>query len=145
MTTHEHVTIIGQPATEATETVLAYHRAIDTGHATDAISLFTDDAVFQAKGTELLGRDAIRVFMTDREAQAERHTVHVVANLVVRRAQDDEVELSALVLLHVRQPDGGYALERVLDTTHVVTRDLSGWKIHRRLSRPLHDAAPTFG
>lgn len=145
MSMQEQGAVIGQSAAAATETVLAYHRAIDTGHATDAISLFTEGAVFQAKGTELVGREAISGFMTDREAQVERHTVHVVANLMVLRAQDDRVELGALVLLHVRQADGRYELERVLDTTHIVTRDVGGWKIDRRLSRPLHDAPPTAG
>jgi len=85
MRMQEQVAVVSQSAAAATETVLAYHRAIDTGHATDAISLFTEDAVFQARGTELVGRDAISGFMTDREAQVGRHTVHVVANVVVRR------------------------------------------------------------
>lgn len=55
------------------------------------------------------------------------------------------MELGALILLHVRQTDGSYELERVLDTTHVVTREVGGWKIHRRLSSPLHDAPPASG
>lgn len=128
-------------ARAAQEVVLAYHRAIDTGRATAGIELFTDDAIFQAKGIELVGRDAIGGFLADRESQTDRHTVHVVANVSVVRAERDEIELSALVLLHVRHADGRYVLERVLDTTHVVTRGPSGWQVHRRLSRPLH-AAP---
>jgi ketosteroid isomerase-like protein len=125
----------------AQEVVLAYHRAIDTGRATAGVELFTDDATFQAKGIELVGREAIGGFLADRESQTDRHTVHVVANVSVVRAESDEIELSALVLLHVRHADGRYVLERVLDTTHVLTRGPSGWQIHRRFSRPLH-AAP---
>lgn len=131
----------GSSARAAEEVVLAYHRAIDTGHATDGLELFTADATFQAKGMELVGREAISGFLADRESQTERHTVHVVANVSVLREESDEVELSALVLLHVRHADGRYVLERVLDTTHVVTRGSSGWQVHRRSSRPLH-AAP---
>ena len=128
-------------ARAAEDLVLAYHRAIDTGRATAGTQCFTEDALFQAKGVELVGREAIAGFFADREAQTDRHTVHVVANASVVRAQSDEIELSALILLHVRQANGGYVLERVLDTTHVVTRGPSGWQIHRRYSRPLH-AAP---
>jgi len=127
-------------ARAAEEVVLAYHRAIDTGRATAGVELFTDDAIFQAKGVELVGREAIGSFLADRESQTDRHTVHVVANVSVVRAESDEIELSALVLLHVRHADGSYVLERVLDTTHVVTRGSSGWRVHRRFSRPLHAA-----
>ena len=126
----------------AHDVVVAYHRSIDVGRATDGLELFTDDAVFQVKGTELIGREAIGRFLTDREAQTDRHTVHVIANPVVTRAGKDEVEISALVLLQVRQPGGHYVTERVLDTVHEVTRRSAGWKIRRRLSRPLHSAVP---
>lgn len=127
-------------ARAAEEVVLAYHRAIDTGRATAGIQFFTDDAIFQAKGMELVGREAIGGFLADRQSQTDRHTVHVVANSSVVRAEPDEIELSALVLLHVRHTDGRYVLERVLDTTHVVTRGPDGWRVHRRFSRPLHGA-----
>lgn len=128
----------GSRARAAEDVVLAYHRAIDTGRATDGLDLFTEDAVFQAKGRELVGREAIGGFLADRESQTDRHTVHVVANVSVVREGSDEIELNALVLLHVRHADGRYVLERVLDTTHVVTRSSSGWQVHRRFSRPLH-------
>lgn len=127
-----------ESADAAQEVVLAYHRAIDTGRASEGIVFFTDDAVFQAKGMHLVGRKAIAGFLNERQSQTERHTVHIVANVSVVRAQPDEVELAALVLLHVRQDDGRYDLERVLDTTHVVTRTAAGWRVHRRLSQPLH-------
>jgi ketosteroid isomerase-like protein len=120
------------------DVVLAYHRAIDAGHATEGIGLFTEDALFQARGSELTGRDAILGFLTEREAQRDRHTVHVVANAVARRRAADEAEVAALILLHVRQPDGGYALERVLDTVHVLRRNRGGWQICKRYSSPLH-------
>jgi len=136
-----------ESADAAQEVVLAYHRAIDTGRASEGIDFFTDDAVLQAKGMNLVGREAIAGFLNERQSQTERHTVHVVANVSIVRAQPDEVELAALVLLHVQQDDGRYDLERVLDTTHVVTRTSAGWRVHRRLSRPLHaprsDAAGT--
>ena len=122
----------------ALEVVVAYHRNIDLGRASAGIDLFEPDAVFQARGLELVGREAIAGFLADREAQRDRHTVHVLANQVVRQVSTDEIEVLALVLLHVRQPDGSYTLERALDTTHVVRRGPAGWLIHQRLSRPMH-------
>lgn len=129
-------------ARAAQEVVLAYHRAIDTGRALEAVGLFSDDAVFQAKGVELVGRDAITGFLADRQAQTGRHTVHVVANVSVVREDRDEVELRAFILLHVVQPDGRYDLERVLDTTHVIGRSAAGWRVQRRSSQPLHALQP---
>jgi len=117
-----------------------YHGAIDRGRATEAIDLFTEDAVFQARGEELIGRAAIAAFLVERQAQIGRHTVHLVANERVIAAAVGEARVQAIVLLHVRQPDGRYLLERVLDTEHVLYCRASGWRIHRRLSRPLHAA-----
>lgn len=80
--------------------------AIDHGHATTAVDLFTDDASFAAGGQQLHGRDAISRFLAEREAEIERHTVHLVANEVSRQVTDSEVELDALIVLFVRQPTG---------------------------------------
>lgn len=92
-----------------------------------------------------MGHEAISGFLIDREAQVDRHTLHAVTNISVLQAEEDRVEIGALVLLHVRQAVGSYVLERVLDTTHVVTRNASGWQVHRRLSRPLHPVQPASG
>lgn len=126
----------------AADVVFAYHRAIDSGRATEGIELFAEDAVFQAKGMELIGRAAIAGFLTEREAQTDRHTMHVVANTTARSSESNQIELTGFVLLHVRRLDGRYELERVLDTTHVLRPCASGWQILKRLSRPLHPPAP---
>lgn len=124
----------------ARATVVAYHAAIDRGRASSALPLFTEDARFEAKGTVLRGHREIGEFLHGREAQRDRHTVHVLANETAEQPNPDEVELSAFILLHVRRLDGDYALDRVLDTVHRVRRTTEGWQIAVRTSGPLHDA-----
>jgi hypothetical protein len=133
---------VGQAAQNV---VLSLHRAIDTGRAATGIDLFTTDAVFQARGDELVGRSAIAAFLAEREARTDRHTVHVVTNATVHRTAADHVEVTAFVLVHVREPDGSYRLERVLDTVHEMQATDSGWLISRRRSRPLHPAPGAAG
>ncbi|MFF5307904.1 hypothetical protein [Streptomyces massasporeus] len=38
----------------------------------------------------------------------------------------------------MRQPDGAYVLDRVLNTTHQFRRTGGRWRITRRTARPLH-------
>nr|WP_241266727.1 nuclear transport factor 2 family protein [Streptomyces scabichelini] len=125
--------------------VVSYHRDIDRGRAAAGISAFADDAEFEAHGRVFRGRDEILGFLKAREANTGRQTVHVLANEVVT-GQDDEddgsddmrVELQTIVLLHVRQPDGTYVLDRVLSTVHRFRHSGGEWRITHRTSRPLH-------
>ncbi len=120
--------------------VLGYHRDIDRGHATAGIDAFAENAEFEARGQVMRGRGEILGFLIQREQQADRHTVHVIANEIVVASGDDHIELDAFVLLYVRQADGGYHLDRVLDTRHTFRRDGGTWLITRRTSVPLHSA-----
>ncbi len=122
--------------------IVNYHGDIDRGRASAAIQYFDDDAEFEARGERLRGREQILKFLTDREAQTGRYTVHVVANPVTVESSHDTVEISALIMLHVRHQDGEYALERVLDTRHRFRSTPTGYKIVSRTSTPLHDAVP---
>jgi ketosteroid isomerase-like protein len=119
-------------------TLIDFLAAIDHGHATTALDLFTDDASFAARGQQLHGHEAIGAFLDEREAETERHTVHVVTNDVLRSASDDEIVLSAMLLLHERDSDGRYAIQRVLDTTQTFRRDRDRWRIRDRSTRPIH-------
>lgn len=124
---------------------VSYHRDIDGGRATAGIGAFADDAEFEAHGRVFRGREEILGFLKAREADTGRQTVHVLANEVAT-AQDDEdngsgdkrVELQNMVLLHVRQPDGAYVLDRVLNTVHRFRHSGGRWRITHRTSRPLH-------
>lgn len=122
--------------------VVGYHRDIDSGRAAAGIGAFADDAEFEAHGRVFRGRDEILGFLKAREANSGRQTVHVLANEVVT-VQDDgsddpRVELQTMVLLHVRQSDGAYLLDRVLNTVHRFRRSSGQWLITHRISRPLH-------
>nr|WP_243743706.1 nuclear transport factor 2 family protein [Pseudonocardia dioxanivorans] len=118
--------------------VVSYHRAIDTGRATDGISAFAPEAEFTAKGRVMRGHDEILDFLADRERQVDRQTVHVIANEKVLDAIEERVELGALILLYVRGPAGDYVLERVLETRHTFGEFNGTWLITRRTSSPLH-------
>ncbi len=120
--------------------VAGYHRDIDSGRATAAIHAFADDAEFEAHGRLHRGRAEIMEFLRSREANTARQTIHALANEVATGpdGEDGEIELRAMVLLHVRQPDGTYVLERVLDTVHRLRRIDGEWLVVRRTSRPLH-------
>ncbi|MEV0643276.1 nuclear transport factor 2 family protein [Streptomyces sp. NPDC050619] len=121
--------------------VVSYHRDIDSGRATAGIGAFADDAEFEAHGRVFRGRDEILGFLKAREANTGRQTVHVLANEVVTGQDDggdDKVELQTMVLLHVRQPDGAYVLDRVLNTVHRFRYSGGQWRITQRTSRPLH-------
>ena len=130
---------------EAHALVAGYHRAIDSGRASAAISAFADHATFEVRGHVHSGHAEILAFLTAREADTGRHTVHVLANETAEWVDDgdgDVLELRALVLLHVRDASGAYALERVLDSVHRVEQVEGGWHITRRSAAPLHPAVP---
>lgn len=122
--------------------VVGYHRDIDRGRATAGIDVFADDAEFEAHGRVFRGRSEILDFLRAREADTTRQTVHVLANEVTTvqtgGPHGTSVQLQALILLHVRQPEGAYVLDRVLNTTHQFRRTGGKWRIARRASRPLH-------
>ncbi len=143
--TPQQVTLTSNAAAVGCHTVLIdFLAAIDHGHATTAVDLFTDDASFAARGQQLQGRDAISWFLAEREAETERHTVHVVANEVARQITDNRVELDALIVLLVRQPTG-YSIDRILDTTQVFSWTEAGWRIACRSTRPVDAAGGSPG
>ena len=112
--------------------------AIDRGRATDALELFTPEAVFDARGTPLHGHDEIADFLIAREGETHRRTVHVIANDVVRRHDAAEIELSALLMLYERDAAGTYRLDRILETTQTFQRLATGWRISSRSTAPVH-------
>lgn len=119
-------------------TLVDFLSAIDRGRATEALDLFTDDASFAARGQQLHGREAIAGFLRERQGEASRHTVHVIANDVVRAAGEDELVLTATLLLHEREQDDRYAIHRALDTTQTFRRHSDRWRIAARRTRPIH-------
>jgi len=129
------------PAAQCHAVLVDFLTAVDRGQATLALELFTPDASFDARGQQLHGHDEIRRFLVAREADSDRHTAHLVTNEVVRRCTADELELTALLLLHERGADGRYHVERVLDTVQVFRRTDNDWRIQHRATTPLHPPA----
>lgn len=128
----------GDPAAQCHAVLVDFLDAVDRGMATQALDLFTPDASFDARGQQLHGHEQIRRFLTAREADHDRHTAHLIANEVVRRCTDDQLELTALLLLHERGADGRYHVEHVLDTVQVFRRTDNGWRIHHRATTLRH-------
>lgn len=120
--------------------------AIDHGHATTALGLFTADAAFTARGQQLQGRDAIRGFLAERETETHRPTVHIVANETTRTDDTHEaVILDAILVLLVLDETGQYVIDRVLDTTQQFAPTPAGWQITRRDAAPFHPPTPSAG
>lgn len=130
------------PVMECQQILVSYHGDIDRSRATAAIDHFSDDAEFEARGQRLRGRAQILEFLTHRESMTDRHTAHVVVNVVELPAAEGELTLSAMILLLSAQPGGGYELEKVLDTVHRFVQTPEGWRIAARTSGPLHALAP---
>lgn len=120
------------------EVLANFLAAIDRGRATHAVCLFTAGACLDARGVKLQGRDQIARFLADRERE-ERVTVHLTCNEVVLRATEDELELTALLLLYERRAEGRYELTHALETTQLFRRQSrDGWLIHARTVAPWH-------
>lgn len=114
------------------------HGLIDDGRASEAIDRFTDDAVFEVRGTRYEGRIDILRFLTDREAMADRHTRHAGANFRFRRTGDAAAEASALLIVFVGEGPGPHAAvpEAVTDCEMTFRwTPAAGWRLSSRLHR----------
>lgn len=125
-------------AAECRAVLIELLAAIDHGRATEALALFTDDASLTDRGEQLQGLEAISDFLAQREAETHRQTAHVIANEILRQTDDQRLELLATLILHVRQPDGTYLIERVLESTQTFRATSAGWRITQRDVWPLH-------
>ncbi|CAN5619392.1 hypothetical protein BH24ACT15_BH24ACT15_03790 [soil metagenome] len=113
--------------------------AIDHGHASTALNLFTEDASFTARGQQLQGRTAISEFLAQRQAETDRQTAHIIANETTRTDHTHgEITLDAVLVLLVRDEAGNYLTDRVLDTTQQFMPTPAGWRIATRHTTPFH-------
>lgn len=62
----------------------------------------------------------------------------MIANEIIQQTDDQRLELRATLILHVRQPDGSYLIERVLESTQTFRATNAGWRISQRDVWPLH-------
>jgi hypothetical protein len=120
------------------EKIYAYHYDIDRGVATAGIVHFAPDAVFEAHGKRYEGHKGVLGFLQYREAQADRHTAHMIIGPRFSRETDGSIVIGALILISVRNSEGTYTVDRVLDTIHRFVETGGEWLIAARRSKPLH-------
>lgn len=124
------------------EVLIQYLTAVDRHEATTALRLFTEDANIVARGERLHGRDAIGRFLAEREADTARRTAHIIANELLEHVDADRATLRARVVLLLREPEGSYRTDQVVETRQTFERDDSGWRIALRDESPLHPDSP---
>ena len=125
----------------AVSVVLGLYEAIDAGRATAALELFTADAVFEGPNGLYKGAAEISAFLTAREANTERRTVHVFANVDTRQLDERDVEVRGVMLIHTPDTAGDWQLERLTRVRHVVRAVDGAALIAARIREPLQ--APT--
>lgn len=116
-----------------------FHCYIDDGHATLAADLFTPNAVFEARGTEHQGIDAIASFLQAREANTSRQTRHLGTDFRFRSDGPSAAQGTARLLLFHRSADGDRGrleMEAVVDCTMSFARLPNGeWRMTSRRHR----------
>ncbi|WCT05756.1 nuclear transport factor 2 family protein [Rhodococcus qingshengii] len=122
----------------ALETVYSFHRHIDRGEATRAISLVADDADFTVRGERMRGRTAVENFLTWREAQVDRKTVHVIESSIVTRSGPAEFAVDSILLMHSRDAGGALELAQAFEITHTLIAYEGNWLIRDRSMTPIH-------
>jgi len=120
--------------------VLALYEAIDTGHATEAGVLFTDDAVFDHPEQVFRGIEEIRGFLSRRESDTDRRTIHVLNNTRIAEADEGEREVSSVVFIYSPDAGGDWHLHRVARMRHVVRAVDGQWRITSRVIGPADKA-----
>lgn len=129
---------IGTLSAKCFDRICSYHYDIDRGAATNGIVHFTTDAVFEAQGNRYEGRDGVMEFLRNREAQKDRHTVHVITGPRFSRGEDGSIVVGTIIMIGVRDASGQYNFGRAVDTVHRFVETKDGWLIAARQSKPLH-------
>jgi hypothetical protein len=140
MTIEPAAAITSSQTVSPADVVLALYEAIDSGYATRAGTLFTDDAIFDHPEQTFRGIDEIRGFLSRREGDTSRHTVHVLNNTRIAELPGGERDVSSVVFIYSPDAEGEWGLHRVVRMRHVV-RSLEGqYRIATRVIEPLERA-----
>ena len=137
---------IGSPAANAAvvlslvDVVLALYEAIDGKVATRAITLFTDDAVFDHPQKVFRGVDEIYGFLHSHESDKERHTGHVLHNVRVAQLESGKWDVSSTVFIYFRDAEGKWTLRAVERMRHILRSVEGQWRITARVIEPLERA-----
>ena len=122
----------------------AFGHLVDQGRAIECVDLFAPDAqlIFAAgspKPGTLNGLEAIRAFLTSRQAMTHVTTRHLATNFRMDWDGGAEARLGSLLTVFrsenaTRQP----IISVVCDIEEIFARDQAGrWQIRERLTRPV--------
>ncbi len=123
-------------AREACEQLfLDFHCRIDDGHATRALALFDDNALFEVRGDRYQGLDAIGRFLEARQADTNRRTRHLASNFRFELDTPSSAHATANLVLFTGGGEDGrvLALEAVVDCEVAFVGSASGqWRMSAR-------------
>jgi hypothetical protein len=136
------VSVTADERSAALETVYLFHRHIDRGQATRSAELVAPDADFTIRGQRMQGHAAVLDFLTWREAQVDRHTLHVLTSSIVTRSAPSVLSVESILLMHARDEDGVLRLGDAFEIVHGLVLDGGRWLIRDRTMSPVHAPAP---
>lgn len=117
----------------------AWAHCIDSGHATEAIGLFTADAEQTLPSGTSKGLDAIRAGLQRRQALTTRTTRHLVSNLLLQPPDGGQRLRGRWVLTLFRsdQAERPATIQLVADVEDVYVQVDGRWKVARRTLTPV--------
>lgn len=127
------------------EALLAqWARCIDTGRASEAIDLFTEDAEQRMPSGTATGRAAIGAGLARRQAMQSRTTRHLVSNLRLEPIADTTQQLAGHWVLTLFRSDGTECpavVQVVADIDDLYQCHAGRWQIARRVVTPIFGGA----
>jgi hypothetical protein len=136
------VSVTADERSAALDTVYLFHRHIDRGQATRSAELVAPDADFTIRGQRMQGHAAVLDFLTWREAQVDRHTLHVLTSSIVTRSEPSVLSVESVLLMHARDDEGVLRLGDAYDIVHGLVLHDGRWLIRDRTMSPVHAPPP---
>lgn len=116
----------------------AWAHCIDSGRATEAIALFTEDAEQTLPSGTSKGVGAIRTGLERRQALTARTTRHLVSNLLLQPQDGERLQGRwVLTLFRSDQAERPAVLQLVADVEDVYAQVDGRWKVARRTLTPV--------
>lgn len=122
------------------EAIYLFHRHIDRGEATKALSLVAEDADFTIRGQRMRGVDEVAEFLAWREQQTDRKTLHLIESPVIAREQDGAITVEAVLAMHASDDGGVLHLTGAFEIAHTLVRATDRWQIRDRTMSPIHSS-----
>jgi len=81
-----------------------FSSALDRQNVAAAVSLFTEDGVFQPAGSPIRGRAELQSFFAKRHGDVRRRTCHIWSNLIVRPLSEGQAQYEVILTNYVFDP-----------------------------------------